>query len=70
MTRYFTPELFKFLTELKDNNERAWFKANQDRYEDAVRQPALDFITDHGPLRGQLQAGGAVHAVPVRRRRG
>ena len=46
MTRYFTPELFKFLTELSDNNERVWFKANQERYEEAVRQPALDFITD------------------------
>jgi uncharacterized protein (TIGR02453 family) len=45
-TRYFTPELFRFLNDLADNNERSWFKDNQDRYEEAVRQPALDFITD------------------------
>jgi uncharacterized protein (TIGR02453 family) len=45
-TRYFTPELFRFLNDLNDNNDRAWFKANQQRYEDTVRQPALDFITD------------------------
>lgn len=44
--RYFTPELFAFLEDLAANNDRAWFKANQQRYEDAVRQPALEFITD------------------------
>lgn len=54
MTRYFTPELFGFLNELKDNNDRTWFKANQDRYEGAVRQPALDFITDFGDRLGRL----------------
>lgn len=45
-TRYFTPQLFAFLKELAANNDRTWFKANQDRYESLVRQPALDFITD------------------------
>lgn len=45
-TRYFTPELFRFLTDLGANNDRVWFKANQDRFEETVRQPALDFITD------------------------
>ncbi len=44
--RYFTPATFNFLNDLRDNNDRNWFKANQDRFEDAVRQPALDFITD------------------------
>ncbi len=43
---YFTPATFKFLNDLKNNNDRDWFKANQDRYEQTVRQPALDFITD------------------------
>jgi uncharacterized protein (TIGR02453 family) len=46
MTRYFTPALFAFLRELAENNEREWFKANQDRYEAVARQPALDFIED------------------------
>lgn len=44
--RYFNPKLFAFLRELADNNERDWFKANQDRFEEHVRQPALDFIED------------------------
>lgn len=46
---FFSPALFKFLRDLKKNNDRAWFKANQERYEAAVRGPALDFITAFGP---------------------
>ncbi len=46
-TRYFTPDLFAFLRDLADHNDRTWFKANQERYEHSVRQPALDFITDY-----------------------
>lgn len=47
MTRYFTPALFAFIRELKENNEdREWFKANQDHFEEVVREPALDFISD------------------------
>lgn len=49
--RYFTPQLFRFLKDLAENNNREWFKANQDRYEEHVREPALDFINDFaGPL--------------------
>lgn len=48
---YFTPQLFAFLEDLTLNNNREWFKANQDRYEQHVREPALDFINDFaGPL--------------------
>jgi uncharacterized protein (TIGR02453 family) len=43
---YFSPELFSFLGELAANNDRTWFAANKQRYEEHVRQPALDFITD------------------------
>ncbi len=46
--RYFTPQLFAFLRDLADNNDRVWFKEHQERYEETVRQPALDFITDFG----------------------
>ena len=50
--RYFTPSLFGFLRELAENNDRDWFKANQDAYEQYVREPALEFITDFaGPLK-------------------
>ena len=52
-TRYFTPKLFGFLKDLAENNDREWFKANQDAYENYVREPALEFINDFtGPLKG------------------
>lgn len=35
----------RFLHELKQNNDRAWFEDNKQRYEDEVRGPALEFIT-------------------------
>jgi len=44
--RYFTPKLFGFLKDLAENNDREWFKEHQDAYEEYVRQPALEFITD------------------------
>jgi uncharacterized protein (TIGR02453 family) len=47
--RYFTPALFAFLGELRDNNDREWFIANKQRYETAVRDPALRFISDFEP---------------------
>jgi uncharacterized protein (TIGR02453 family) len=46
MAAHFTPALFAFVRDLAANNERDWFKANQDRFEQVVRQPALDFIAD------------------------
>jgi uncharacterized protein (TIGR02453 family) len=47
-TRYFTPAVFEFLRELAENNDRAWFRANQERYDSVVREPALAFIEDMG----------------------
>ena len=43
---YFTPQLFAFLRDLANNNDREWFKANQKTYEAVIREPALDFIND------------------------
>ena len=43
---YFTPEVFRFLVQLKRNNKREWFLKNKARYEEVVRQPCLRFITD------------------------
>ena len=37
-------ELFAFFRELQDNNERAWFEANRQRYEADVREPLLRFV--------------------------
>lgn len=45
---YITPELFQFLNELKENNDREWFQANKKRYETYVREPLLQFVTDFG----------------------
>jgi uncharacterized protein (TIGR02453 family) len=44
----FGPELFAFLTELRDHNDRDWFAANKERYEAHVLEPALAFIEDFG----------------------
>jgi uncharacterized protein (TIGR02453 family) len=46
----FSPALFTFLRELRTNNRREWFDDNRGRYEEAVREPALDFIQDFEPL--------------------
>ena len=40
----FTKATFSFLAELAENNNKAWFEANKQRYEALVREPALDFI--------------------------
>jgi uncharacterized protein (TIGR02453 family) len=45
---YITPELFTFFRELRENNNREWFQANKSRYEQQVREPLLQFITDFG----------------------
>jgi uncharacterized protein (TIGR02453 family) len=45
----FSPALFTFLRQLKANNDRDWFKANQAKFEDAVRTPALEFVRDMAP---------------------
>ena len=40
----FSKATFAFLDELAANNDRAWFEANKPRYEELVREPALEFI--------------------------
>ena len=40
----FNRKTFKFLKELNANNNREWFTANKQRYEDEVRTPALNYI--------------------------
>ena len=44
--RYFTKQTFAFLSTLAENNTREWFEEHKQDYEDLVRTPALDFITD------------------------
>ncbi len=44
----FGPALFRFLRDLRKNNDREWFLANKKRYERDVRDPALRFIGAFG----------------------
>ena len=46
---FFRPDLFNFLRQLKRHNNREWFAKNKQRYEEAVRDPALLFIENFGP---------------------
>ncbi len=46
---YFTPALFKFLGDLKKNNNREWFLGNKQRYELKVRDPLVKFVKDFEP---------------------
>lgn len=49
----FTPELFQFLEDLSQHNDKAWFTQNKARYEDHLVQPMLGFIEAMEPrLRG------------------
>ncbi len=51
MTAHFSPALFKFLKDLKQNNSREWFQDNKPRYEAEVKEPLLGFIAEFaGPL--------------------
>jgi uncharacterized protein (TIGR02453 family) len=52
--RYFTSALFKFLSELTENNNKQWWEENKDRYVEVVREPALRFIADFGEVLGSF----------------
>jgi uncharacterized protein (TIGR02453 family) len=45
-TAHVTAELFAFFRELKQNNSKAWFLSNKERYEQQVRLPLQRFIMD------------------------
>lgn len=58
----YTQQSFDFLTLLANNNDREWFKANQQDYEDKVRTPTLKFIEAmQGPI---LNLSPRLTAVP------
>ncbi len=46
---HFSPEFFRFLRQLHENNNRPWFEKNKERYLDSVRDPMLAFIADFAP---------------------
>ena len=66
MPAYFTPELFRFLTRLKRNNDRDWFLAHKGEYETHVQQPALRFITDFAAPLYEISPHLVADARPTR----
>ncbi len=50
----FTEELFRFLSELKENNDKTWFEQNKKRYEQAVKGPFAEFIEAFAPCLRQI----------------
>jgi uncharacterized protein (TIGR02453 family) len=61
----FSPALFAFLRELREHNDRDWFKANKDRYEEAVLEPALRFVSDFAPRLERISRHMVANPRPV-----
>ncbi len=52
---YFTQEFQRFMRGLAANNNREWFNSHRQDYEESVRQPFLDLVTDLLPLARKLE---------------
>jgi uncharacterized protein (TIGR02453 family) len=53
----FPADSVKFLTDLRANNDKAWFDANRARYESACVEPAKEFIEVIGARLNELAPG-------------
>ena len=62
---HFQPALFRFLKELRKNNDRDWFHANKARFEQEVRDPMLGFITALKPRLARLSPHFVVDPRPI-----
>lgn len=60
----FPQDTLQFLTELRANNNKAWFHDNKPRYETLVREPALAFIESMAP--GLAEISPHFRAIPKR----
>jgi uncharacterized protein (TIGR02453 family) len=49
LSEFVSARTFRFLGELAQHNERAWFEANKRRYVEEVRDPLLRFVAACGP---------------------
>lgn len=74
---HFSPELFAWLRELKENNDKLWFDENRERFEAVLREPAIQFILDFGPRLKKIsphfradprKQGGSLFRIHVDRR--
>jgi uncharacterized protein (TIGR02453 family) len=61
----FTTELFGFLRDLKRHNDRAWFAKNKERFQDAVQEPALEFVRAFAPALGKISPQFVADDRPV-----
>ncbi len=50
----FSKELFKFLKDLKKNNNVEWFHNNKNRYQDFLVSPSKSFIVEMAPFLNRL----------------
>jgi uncharacterized protein (TIGR02453 family) len=62
----FQPDLFQFLRQLKRHNNREWFAKNKPRYQSAVVEPALGFISGFAPHLARLSPHFLADARPTR----
>lgn len=62
---YFSSDTYRFLKELKKHNDRDWFNANKRRYEQDVKEPALQFIRDAGPVLARISPHLVADPKPV-----
>ncbi len=58
----FPQDLFGFLNDLSSNNNREWFNANKDRYQESVVEPMMEFILAIGEC--LLRISGSFVADP------
>ncbi|HKA13796.1 MAG TPA: DUF2461 domain-containing protein [Myxococcota bacterium] len=61
----FAPALFRFLRDLRKNNDRDWFTAHKDVYERDVKEPALAFISAFAPALRRISPHLVADARPV-----
>lgn len=73
----FSPALFAFFRDLRRNNQKAWFEANRDRYEEEVLEPCKIFVLAFRPhlreISSHFQAeprvrGGSLFRIHANRR--
>ena len=62
---HFGFELFRFLRELRENNNKEWFKVNKKRYESDVRDPCLNFVSDFGPYLAKVSKHFVADPRPI-----
>jgi uncharacterized protein (TIGR02453 family) len=61
----FTDDLFTFLKDLEQHNDRAWFADNKDRYVEAVQEPALEFVRAFAPSLAKISPQFVADDRPV-----